>query len=90
MRVPPNDRIELVLMSNQAAPVHLWVQSTANTSRRVELDKDRSVRVIGASAFVLLFMLYFFPGAAVIILLIGLMVGFPLTLVGMAGVFRKS
>lgn len=90
MNVPPNDRIELVLMSDQAAPVHLWVQSTANASRRLELDKDRSVRAIGTAGFVLLFVLYFFPGAAVILLLIGLMVGFPLSLVGMAGYFRKS
>ncbi|WP_457797896.1 hypothetical protein [Methylocystis sp. S23] len=90
MAVPPKDRIEVVLMSDQAAPAHLWVQSTAQASMRVELDKEKSVRVLGGTLLFLILALYFFPGAMVILLLIGLMIGFPLALVGMAGYFRKT
>jgi hypothetical protein len=90
MVTPPDNRIEVVLLSDQANSVHLWVQSTASASRRVEFDKERSTRIFGASLFVLVIALYFFRGAAVMLLLVGLIIGFPLSLVGMAGYFRKS
>ncbi|QGM99192.1 hypothetical protein [Methylocystis parvus] len=89
MAMPPDHRIEIVLMSDQDNPVHLWVQSTADASKHVELSKQRSLRAIGIGLLLLVIALYLFPGAVVILLLIGLMIGFPLSLVGMAGYFRK-
>ncbi len=82
----PKDRIELVLMADQAEPIHLWLQSNGELARRLEYDKERSVRILGGAA--LLFMLFFFSAATAILLLMGVVVLFPLTLVGMAGYFR--
>lgn len=42
MVTPPNDRIEIVLMANQADPLRLWVQSTAQLARKVEYTAERS------------------------------------------------
>jgi hypothetical protein len=90
MTMPPHNRIEIVLMSDQGAPVHLWMQSSADAAKRSDLDKEKSVRVLAAAFLFLILMLYFLPGATVILLLIGLMIGFPLVLVRMVGCFRKS
>jgi hypothetical protein len=90
MMTPPNDRVEVVLMADQARPLHLWLQSTSELGRRYEFDKDKSLRVIGGAAALLLFMFFISPGATVILLLLSLIVLFPLTLVGMAGYFRKG
>jgi hypothetical protein len=90
MITPPKDRLEIVLMADQAAPIHLWVQSTVELARRIEFDKEKSVRVIGGVALFLILMLYFFRGATAMLLLLGLMVIFPLKLVGMAGYFRGT
>lgn len=90
MITPPKDRLEIVFMADQAAPIHLWVQSTVEFARRIEFDKEKSVRVIGGVALFLILMLYFFRGATAMLLLLGLMVIFPLKLVGMAGYFRGT
>lgn len=90
MIVPPKDRIEVVLMADQASPVHVWLQSTTELARRYEFNKDKSFRVIAGAAALLLFMFFLFPGGTVILLLLSLIVFFPLTLVGMAGYFRGS
>lgn len=90
MVTPPEDRLEIVLMADQAAPIHLWVQSTAESARRIEFDKERSTRIVGGVALFLIVMLYFFREATAMLLLLGLIVIFPLKLVGMAGYFRGT
>jgi hypothetical protein len=90
MAVPPKDRIELVLMSDQAASLHFWIQSNSDLARRVELNKEKSIRALGGAALLLVILLYFSPGATVILSLMGLIVLFPMTLVGMAGYFRGA
>lgn len=90
MIVPPKDRIEVVLMADQANPVHVWLQSTTELARRYEFNKDKSFRVIAGAVALLLFMFFLSPGGTVILLLLSLIVFFPLTLVGMAGYFRGS
>lgn len=90
MVTPPEDRLEIVLMADQAAPIHLWVQSTAESARRIEFDKERSTRIVGGVALFLIVMLYFFREATAMLLLLGLIVIFPLKLVGLAGYFRGT
>ena len=90
MALPPKDRIELVLASDQAAPIHLWIQSNSELARRIELNKEKSVRVLACAALFFIAMLYFFPALTVSLLLMGLIVLFPMTLVGMTGYFRKA
>ncbi|MGJ0392459.1 MAG: hypothetical protein ACR650_06815 [Methylocystis sp.] len=88
MALLPKDRVELVLMSDQVAPVHLWIQSTPKFVRRFEFDRDRSFRVLAGAALFFIFALYFFPAATVLLSLMGLIVLFPMGLVGLAGYFR--
>jgi hypothetical protein len=90
MVLPPKDRIELVLISDQAVPIHLWVQSTSDLAKRIELSKEKSIRVLGGSALFFIAALYLFPAPVVMSLLMGFIVLFPMTLVGMAGYFRNS
>ncbi len=90
MMTPPNDRIEVVLMADQPRPLHLWLQSTAELQRRYVFNREKSLRVIGGAAALLLFMFFLSPGGTVILLLLSLIVFFPLSLVGMAGYFRKD
>jgi len=90
MALPPKDRVELVLMSDQAAPIHLWIESNSELARCIELNKEKSIRVLGSAALFFTAVLYFFPALAVMLLLMGLILLFPMTLVGMAGYFRKA
>lgn len=90
MALPPKDRIELVLNSDQVGSIHLWLQSNSDFAKRVEFNKEKSVRVLGAAALFFIAVLYFFPAPAVTLSLMGLMVLFPMTLVGMAGYFRRA
>ena len=77
-------------MADQAAPIHLWVQTTAEFSQRVAFDKATSIRILGGVALVLILMLFFLRAATVILLLLCLIVAFPLKLVGIAGYFRGA
>lgn len=88
MVLAPNNRIEIVLMADQAAPIHLWVQSSAELARRLEYNKERSTRILGGSAILLLMAFLLIPAATVFLFLLGVIVVFPLALVGMAGYFR--
>jgi hypothetical protein len=90
MVTPPKARLEIVLLADQSAPIHLWLQSTAELTRRFEYDKQRSTRILGGAALVLVLMLYLFPALVIIPVLVSVMVLFPLTLVGMAGYFRGT
>lgn len=88
MVTPPKDRLELVLMSDQPAPIRLWTQSTAELAKRYEFGKEKSVRILGAAACFLLMMLLFFPAATVMLALLATIILFPMKLVGMAGFSR--
>ena len=88
MVTPPKARLEIVLLADQSAPIHLWLQSTAELARRFEYDKQRSTRILGGAALFLVLLLYLFPALVIIPVLVSVMVLFPLTLVGMAGYFR--
>lgn len=88
MVTPPNDRVELVLLSDDPTPIHFWVKSSAELARRFEFNKEKSVRLFSALAVALLVMILFFRGATLMLLLISLMVLFPLWLVELAGYFR--
>lgn len=90
MVTPPEDRLELVLMSDQPAPIRLWAQSTAELSKRYEFGKEKSVRILGGGACFLLMMLVFFPAATVMLALLATIVLFPMKLVGMAGFSRGA
>lgn len=84
----PKDRIEIVLMSDDASPIRLWVQSTADVARRYEHDKTKSLQIAGGFGIFLLLMLFLAPAATVILLLVGVMIVFPMSLVGMIGYSR--
>jgi len=88
MDTPPKDRIEVILMADQADPAHLWIQSTAAQARRMEFNKETSVRILGGAAAVFLLSLYLIPAKTVILLLLSLIILFPLKLIGMAGFSR--
>ncbi len=90
MVAPSNDRIELVLMKNEPAPVRLWMQSPAGFARRYEFDREKSIKIIGASAVFFLLMLYFAPALTIMTLLVLLIVLAPLSMVGMAGYSRTD
>lgn len=90
MLTPPKDRLELVLMADQPAPIRLWTQSTAELSKRYEFDKQKSVRILGGGACVLLMMLAFFPAPTVMLALLATIILFPMKLVGMAGFSRGT
>ncbi len=90
MVTPSKDRLELVFLSDQPAPIRLWTQSTESLARRYEWDKEKSIRIIGGAALCLLMMLFFFPGATVMLALLSLIILFPLKLVGMAGFSRSA
>ena len=83
-------RFEIVLLADQSAPIHLWIQSTAELAKRFEYNKDRSARILGGAALFLVFLLYLFPALVIIPVLVSVVVLFPLTLVGMAGYFRGT
>ena len=53
MVTPPRDRFEIVLLADQSAPIHLWLQSTAELAKRFEYNKDRSARILGGAALIL-------------------------------------
>ncbi len=61
MLTPPKDRLEIVLMADQATPIHLWLQSTSQLAKRFDLNKEKSLRVAGGAAIALLFLVYFAP-----------------------------
>ncbi len=84
----PENRFEIVLMADQPAPIHLWMQSTAELAKRIEYVKEMTLRVIGGATLFLILVLYFFPAATVMLFLLGLIVIFPLGLIGMAGYSR--
>lgn len=87
MVTPAKDRLEIVLMADQATPIHLWVQSTAELAKRIECAKEKSARIVGGVALMLIAMFYFFPAATAMLMLVVAMAVFPLKLVGMAGYF---
>jgi hypothetical protein len=86
---PPNDRIEIVFMADQADPLRLWVQSTAQLATRLEYSKEKSRQVLGGLAICFALALYLFPAATVMLILLSLIVIFPMRLVGMAGFSRE-
>ncbi|MGC1862794.1 MAG: hypothetical protein WA733_17190 [Methylocystis sp.] len=86
----PKHRLEIVLMADQAAPVRLWAQSTAELAKRIEYDKEKSIRIVGGMALFLIIALYVSPAATVITFLIGIIVFLPANLVGMAGYSRGT
>lgn len=88
MALPPEDRIEIVLMSNEAEPIHLWVQTSAALARRLEYNKEKSTRILGGLGVLLFLAFLLIPAATVFLFLMGVIVFFPLALVGMAGYFR--
>lgn len=90
MVILPKDRIEVVLMADQANPAHLWFQSTAELARQIRYGREKSLRILSGAAVLVLLMLYLTPSATVILLLLGLIVIFPLKLVGMVGFFRET
>ncbi|MGJ0506061.1 MAG: hypothetical protein ACR652_02785 [Methylocystis sp.] len=90
MMTPPKDRVEIVLMSDQPHPLHLWIQTTAELARRLDYNKEKSVRILGGAVILLLAAFFLSPGSTIILLLLGLIVIFPLTLVGMVGFFKES
>ena len=90
MVTPPKHRIEIVLMADQAAPVRFWAQSTAELAKRIEYDKEKSIRIVAGVALFLIIVLYVFPAATVIGFLMGIIVILPANLVGMAGYSRGT
>lgn len=90
MVAPSNDRFELILMKAEPSQTRLWVQTPAGFARRYEFDRDKSIRIIGASAVFLLLMLYFAPALTIMTSLVLLIVLAPLTMVGMAGYSRSD
>lgn len=90
MVAPSDDRIEVVLMKNEPSHTRLWVQAPAGFARRHEFDKEKSVKIIAASAVFLLFMLFFAPALTIMSFLVLLIVFVPLSMVGMAGYSRTD
>jgi hypothetical protein len=90
MKIPPKDRLEIVLMADVGVPIKLWVESTGALAKRIEYGKEKSIRILGGAAILFIFVFYLFPAAVVILLLLGLLVLFPLKLVGMAGYSRGT
>lgn len=84
----PDNRIELILMSDQPSSVHLWAKSTTELARRYEFDKEKSNKLLAASAVFLVLMFLFFREATALLLLSAVMVLFPLWLVELVGWFR--
>ena len=84
----PSKRVEIVLMADQAEPLHLWIEAPAALARRREFDKATSMRVIGGAAGLFLLALLLIPAATALLFLLALIIVFPLTLVGMAGFSR--
>ncbi|WP_363351960.1 hypothetical protein [Methylocystis echinoides] len=88
MAPPQPDRIEVVLMADEAQPLRFWVQSTAQLARKLEYGREKSRQILAALAVVLVLAVYLFPAATVMLILLSLIVIFPLALVGMAGFSR--
>jgi hypothetical protein len=88
MMEPPKHRIEISLQPIEAPPIRLWIQSSADFARLYGFDRQKSLQILGGAGVFLLIMLYFAPASTVILLLIGVMVLFPMSLVGMAGYSR--
>lgn len=86
----PKDRIEIVLKNNQPNQIHLWVQTSAELARRYEFDKDKSLKIIGGTAALIILIFYISPATAIISLLVCLIILFPLSIVGMAGYFQSN
>ena len=89
MSSPTKDRIELVLMADDAKLFRFWVEAPSGFGRRYEFKKDKSLRILGGGAVLALLTLYLFPAASVMTSLLGLIIVFPLSLVGMMGFSRE-
>ena len=89
MSSPTKDRIELVLMADDAKLFRFWVEAPAGFARRYEFKKDKSLRILGSGAILAVLTLYLFPAASVMTSLLGLIIVFPLSLVGMMGFSRE-
>jgi hypothetical protein len=76
-------------MADQADPLRLWVQSTAQLARRLEYSKEKSRHVLGGLAIFFALAAYLFPAGTVMLILLSLIVIFPMRLVGMAGFSRE-
>lgn len=85
----PRERIELVLKPNEGPPIRLWVEAPAGFARRYDFDREKSLQILGGVGVFLLLTLYFAPAATIILLLIGVIILFPMSLVGMAGYSRE-
>ncbi len=81
-------RFEIVLMADQPEPVHFWVEAPGALARRMDFDKQKSMRLLGGAACLLLLALLLIPAATALLFLLALIIVFPLTLVGMAGMRR--
>ena len=90
MATPPEDRIEIILMNNDAAQTHIWLQTNASLARRHIFDREQSIKILGGLALLLLFMLYYSPASTIILLLLLLIIVVPLSMVGMIGYSRAS
>ena len=90
MVAPPQHRIEIVLMSNDPAQTHIWLQTNASLTRRYEFDREKSLKILGGLAVLFLLMLYFSPASTIIILLLFLIIVAPLSMVGMMGYSRAG
>lgn len=85
----PKDRVEIVLKPTEAGSIRLWVEAPAGYARRYACEREKSLQILGAAGVFLLLMLYFAPAATVILLLIGIIIIFPMSLVGMMGYSRE-
>ena len=85
MPVPPNDRLEFVLMATEDRPIHLWVQTNGDFAKLYEYDRKKSLQILGSASVLIFLMLVFATATAVFLLLLGLIIVVPLALVGMVG-----
>ena len=88
MSSPTKDRIEIVLMADDAKSIGVWVEAPAGFARRFEFNKDKSLRILGGGGVLALLTFYLFPAATAMTSLLGLIIIFPLSLVGMMGCSR--
>jgi uncharacterized membrane protein len=85
MPVPPEDRLEIVLMVTDDKPIHFWVQTNGDFAQLYEYDRKKSLQIFAGASVFLVLMLFFATATTVFLLLLSLIILFPLALVGMVG-----
>ena len=85
----PTDCLEVILLADQDAPIHLWMRANGDWAREIEYNKSQSLKILAALLLFLFFGLMLAASTLVLLALLFGMVIMPAYLVGLIGYYRE-